>query len=120
AHLPVDSQVDALNNIAGTFPEPPAILIPGYAVPELPDISIDNIEHDLSVLEQARTELLSDLESGGYGIDTDDETQLLDRTRDRASKQAQAATAELELTFATRRFGTPPGTLYGPLERVRQ
>jgi hypothetical protein len=119
-HVSIGSQVDAITAIAGSFPLPPSILIPNFTVPALPDLSIDDVEHDLSVLEAARTKLLADLEDGGYGIDVNDEIQMLDRTRDRAVKQAETTKDQIDQDFQSRGFGIPPGTMFGPLERANQ
>lgn len=119
-HTPLNVVADMLDNIAGQFPAVPAVIVPDFNVPAVPDISFTAITHDITTLEQARADLLSDLVDGGYGIDTDDESRLLDRTRDRAAAEANAATAEADRVFQSRRFPTPPGTLYGALERVQQ
>lgn len=119
-HTPLASQVQTIASIAGSFPLPPSILVPDYAVPSMPDLSIDDVEHDLAVLEAARTKLLGDLEDGGYGIDVNDETQLLDRTRDRAITAAANAKDQIDSDFQNRGFGVPPGTMFGPLERANQ
>jgi hypothetical protein len=119
-YIPVESDIEAINNLVGSFPSVPAIVIPSYAPPELADISIDDVEHDITVLEAARAMLLGDLQDGGYGIDTDDESALLDRTRDRTAMEATRATEEVERVYTNRRFPTPPGALFDAQERIRQ
>lgn len=117
-HTPLNVVADMLDNIAGTFPTPPTFVIPDFQVPAIPDVSFTAIEHDITTLEQARSELLSDLTSGGFGIDVNDETQLLDRTRDRTASEADTAIDEAGRVFANRRFSEPPGTLYGAMEQT--
>lgn len=109
-----------LDNIQGAFPEPPEVAVPDYQVPEIPDISFTPIDNNIDVLEAARQKLLGDLEDGTYGIDTNDEQQLLDRARDRAVEEAETAVAELERSFQNRGFSVPPGTMWDPLEMARQ
>lgn len=120
AHVPLDVVTQMLDAIAGDFPAVPSISVPVFSVPAVPEVSFTTIEHDITVLEAARALLLDDLTEGGYGIDVDDETQLIDRLRDRATADAQAAVDEVERAFATRRFSEPPGTLFGALERVQE
>lgn len=120
AHVPLDVVSQMMDSMTVNFPSVPAITVPAYAVPAVPDVSFTVIEHSITVLEAARTLALADLTDGGYGIDVDDETQLIDRFRDRAAADAQAAVDEVSRAFATRGFSEPPGTMFGALERARE
>ncbi len=119
-HSPLNRVEAMLNAIQTEFPEIPSTVIPDFAVPAVPDISFTDITHDITTLEAARAELLSDLNAGGYGIDTADETQLIDRTRDRQTAEAARAVDEVDRSFQNRRFSTPPGALYAAHEQVRE
>lgn len=119
-HVPLDVVTQMMDAIAVDFPAVPSINVPTFAVPAVPEVSFTTIEHSITVLEAARTLALTDLQEGGYGIDTDDETQLIDRFRDRAAADAQAAVDEVERLYATRRFSEPPGTLFGATDRARE
>lgn len=116
----VDSQVDAINEIAGSFPSVPSVVYPSYVAPEIGDISISELTHDITTLEAARSLILDDVQNGGYGIDTDDESALLDRTRDRVENEADKSKDEVERSYSSKRFNIPPGALHDASSKIQQ
>jgi hypothetical protein len=72
------------------------------------------------LLDSLGDKLLSDLEAGGYGIDTADEAQLLDRAMERESETASRAIDEAARTYAARRFDLPPGALLETIAGANQ
>lgn len=78
------------------------------------------VDYSSALLDELKAKLLSDLENGGYGIDDDDETRLVDRALQRENGQVAANVDEAERLYATRRFPVPPGAMYGAIERARQ
>jgi hypothetical protein len=78
------------------------------------------VDYSSALLDEVKAKLLTDLEDGGYGIDDDDETRLVDRALERENAQAAASVDEAERLYATRRFPVPPGAMYGAIERARQ
>ncbi|MBI4695592.1 MAG: hypothetical protein HY749_16365 [Gammaproteobacteria bacterium] len=119
-HVPITAAETMIDDLAITFPEIPTIVVPGYTVPAVPTISFTPIIHDITLLEAARSKLLGDLQAGGYGIDVNDETQLLDRERERIVAEAQQTADSVEVAFATRRFSEPPGTMFGAMSRMKE
>lgn len=74
-----------------------------------------------SALRQPMIEkLLTDLVSGGYGIDTTDEVALFNRARDREAMLAQASVDEVTRQSAAAGFPLPQGALFAQLNKVRQ
>ena len=67
-----------------------------------------------------QSKLLADLQNGGYGIDTTDETALLDRARDREVQVALTRIEEAGRTMAARGFPLPPGELSIHIDRAYQ
>ena len=63
--------------------------------------------------------LLYDLENGGYGIDTADETALWGRMRDRAEQAGRTATADAYRRAAQTSAPMPSGALFASLEKAR-
>jgi hypothetical protein len=118
-HVSLDVVTQMLDSIAGDFPTVPAVTVPVFSVPNVPDVSFSIIERDLLVLETARGLALRDLEDGGHGIHANDELGLVERLTIRATADAQTAVDELQRVITTRRFEEPPGTLFGSLERAR-
>ena len=76
--------------------------------------------YDRTLLDPWRAKLLSDLQNGGYGIDTNDEIALLNRTRDREVETAMTRTEEVLRTMASRGFPLPPGEAAIHVDRAWQ
>lgn len=64
--------------------------------------------------------LLDQLQNGGYGIETADETALWNRVRDRETQLSQAEIAEVMRTASTMSFPLPHGALFAAVESARQ
>jgi len=76
--------------------------------------------YDRTLLDPWRAKLLADLQNGGYGIDTNDEIALLNRTRDREVELAMTRTEQASRDMATRGFPLPPGELAIQIDRAWQ
>jgi hypothetical protein len=72
------------------------------------------------LLDTLGEKLLSDLEGGGYGIETVDELMLLDRATERETETASRAIDEASRTYAARRFDLPPGALLETIQRTTE
>lgn len=64
--------------------------------------------------------LLDQLQNGGYGIETSDETSLWNRARDREVQQANTEIEEIRRTNAAMSFQMPQGALFAAMEKARQ
>lgn len=64
--------------------------------------------------------LLYDMVNGGYGIDTNDEIALWNRTRDREELSTQVGIAEVSRQAAATGFQMPQGALYVAIQKARQ
>ena len=103
------------------FQAPPSVVMP---VDDLltPTNSFSYAEgaYDRSLLDPWRAKLLSDLQNGGYGIDTNDEIALLNRTRDREVETMLTRFEEAGRAMASRGFPLPPGELAIQFDRAVQ
>lgn len=115
-HSPVDNVTALLSAITAGLPVRPSTSV-NLAVPTF---SYSESVYSSELLTADIAKLLSDLEDGGYGIDTADEVLLLDRAQDREVGLANQAIDEVERSFVSRGFGIPPGTMFGALEKVHQ
>lgn len=110
-----------------SVPDAPNIQLPSFyaAPPELTFSPPENsfawaeIEYESALLDEVKAKLLSDLINGGYGIEPDDELQLVDRAIEREATQALQAEAEITRQYATRGFVLPPGALAEALQLAR-
>lgn len=76
--------------------------------------------YDRTLLDPWRAKLLLDLTTGSYGIDTNDEIALLNRTRDREVEAALTRVEGASREFAARGFPLPPGELAIQMDRAYQ
>ncbi|TFG62640.1 MAG: hypothetical protein E4H28_07410, partial [Gemmatimonadales bacterium] len=107
------------------IPPPPSIEIPFFdgVAPDddllVPSNTFSFFEQAYvsALLDETKRKLLSDLEDGGYGIDTNDEEALWERARSREFLGAQQATDEMIRFQAARGFPLPTGDLSIMYER---
>lgn len=111
-----------------TLPEPPSIQIPSFGAVS-PDDDLTAPSNQFAFYEQAysstlldavKLKLLTDIEEGGYGIDTADEVSLWERARAREYDLATAQIAEIRSTGAIRGFELPPGDLNVAIQVAHQ
>lgn len=76
--------------------------------------------YDRILLDPLQAKLLADLQNGGYGIDTTDETALFNRARDRETQATLTRIEEAGRTMAVRGFPLPPGELSIHIDRAYQ
>ena len=72
------------------------------------------------LLDSATSLLQSDLDSGGYGINPDDEQALWERARDREMTNADTAIQELQRNMASRGFSFPQGAMLAGMQKIQQ
>jgi hypothetical protein len=101
-------------------PEIPAVDLPTFTTAEPVDtisaptytFQYSEEEYTSELLEALRAKILNDLENGGYGIETTDETRLWERARERELANASAAMAELARSTEAKGYALPPGVYY--------
>lgn len=111
-----------------TFPDVPGVEIPVFSS-SLPvdDMTVPSNTFTFfeelyasSLLDELQAKLLSDMQNGGYGIETDDEAALWDRARSRELEGALAESETLIAEAAARGFPLPPGDMAIALQRANQ
>jgi len=121
--LPVAPTVGAI-----TLPSMPSISIPEFTA-GLPaedflapsnTFSFDEQAYSSVLLDAVKAKLLSDVQNGGYGIETADEVDLWNRERDREYETAQTAIDDIYRNAGARGFPMPPNDLSVALERAHQ
>lgn len=84
------------------------------------EFSYTETGYESILLDPLKAKLLADLSNGGYGIETDDETDLFNRARDREVDAMLTRVEEAGRLFATRGFPLPPGELSLHADRAYQ
>lgn len=111
-----------------TLPSAPSISIPEFTA-GLPDedflvpsntFSFNEQAYSSTLLDAVKAKLLSDVQNGGYGIETADEVDLWNRERDREYETAQTAIDDIYRNAGARGFPMPPNDLAVALERAHQ
>lgn len=100
---------DAQGQILARTPARPSFAAISASLPSAPAISFTEVDIDL--LTALKQKLITDLEDGGYGIDTADELPLLQRTRDRETMIATSQDEEIVRAYAEGGFSYPPGAM---------
>jgi hypothetical protein len=62
--------------------------------------------------------LLDEIQNGGYGLNSNDETLLFDRERERESKAGLASVEETKKQFAALGYALPPGALVAAVNKA--
>ncbi len=90
-------------------------------IPAAPNVAFNYTDpgYISSLRDPLHTKLLNDLLYGSYGIDTNDETALWARARDRASNDAQMNIDEVRRQAASTSFPMPQGAMYSAIEKAR-
>lgn len=78
------------------------------------------VEYESALLDETKRKLLQDLVNGGYGIDTEDEERLWQRSRERELRGLDAAMIDLQRQAAARGFALPPGAQLARMDAARQ
>ena len=111
-----------------TLPEPPSIEVPEFTA----TIPVDDLVaptnsfafyeelYQSELLDELKAKLLADMQNGGYGIETADESALWDRARSREIEGAMSEMDTLLVDSAARGFPLPPGDLNVALQRAHQ
>ena len=102
-----------------SLPAVPSIDLPSFAgilptddlVAPTAEFQYAEAVYDSTLLDPLKTKLLSDLQNGGYGIDTTDEVALFNRARDRAIEAMLSKIEDAGRAMAVRGFPLPPGEL---------
>lgn len=111
-----------------TVPLPPSVDIPSFTagLPAedffTPSNTFEWAEEAYAseLLDAQKAKLLDNLENGGYGIETADESALWERARERELENARAATESVFAETASRGFPIPPGSSLVALQRAHQ
>lgn len=82
--------------------------------------SFNEAEYSSALSDALKAKILTDIESGGYGIDDDDERLLWDRARERAAVEANQKIEEALRAAASRGFSLPPGADMAAIEAAQQ
>lgn len=101
------------------LPLPPSVDIPSFTA-GLPsedfltptnNFTFYEAQYSSELLDELNSKLLSDLQNGGYGIETADEQALFNRLRDRETELALTQVEEIRRSAAARGFPLPPGAI---------
>jgi hypothetical protein len=121
-------ELPTLGNLAeATIPSPPSLDIPSFSA-TAPDTTLTaptntfafaETPYASTLLSSIDETLLADITTGGYGIFTDDETQLVERSVEREREEGARAIDQAAVDFASRRFDLPPGALLETQMRAR-
>jgi hypothetical protein len=111
-----------------TVPAPPSIQLPAFTASAPIDdlVTPTNIftfaeeRYSSVILDTVKAKLLVDLQTGGYGIDTDDEQALFERARAREYANMAAETEDALSSYAARGFPQEPGEAAITLQRISQ
>ncbi|ROH88011.1 hypothetical protein ED236_00515 [Pseudomethylobacillus aquaticus] len=111
-----------------SIPSPPTTQIPLFSeiapdydlTPPSEEFVWTEREYQSDLLDEARKILLSDIQNGGYGIRTEDETPLWDRARDRIVNQAEAELRSADRMAAARGFPLPTGAQNALITQAQQ
>jgi len=111
-----------------TVPLPPSVDIPSFTagLPAedfyTPSNTFEWAEaaYASELLDAQKAKLLDNLENGGYGIETSDESGLWERARERELENARVATESIFAETASRGFPLPPGSSIVALQRAHQ
>lgn len=91
----------------------------GLKKPTQVDIPVINRTYtDGGLSQELQNKLLSDMQNGGYGIETDDEEGIYNRARDRANEAGGARASEAVNRFASLGLSEPPGALSQNLDFI--
>lgn len=110
------------------LPLPPSVDIPSFTA-GLPsedfltptnNFTFYEQQYSSALLTELQSKLLSDLQNGGYGIETADEQALFNRLRDRETELALTQLEEARRSAAARGFPLPPGQLQIVEQRAMQ
>lgn len=121
--LPVAPSFSSVN-----LPLPPSVDIPSFTA-GLPsedfltptnNFTFYEAQYSSTLLDELNSKLLSDLQNGGYGIETADEQALFNRLRDRETELALTQLEEVRRSSAGRGFPLPPGALQIAEQRAMQ
>jgi len=110
-----------------TIPSPEKIDIGSYTIPNpeadyvLPSNRFKFVDEEYSSEFRASilSALASDIESGGSGINPDDEQALFERARDRESATYKDAGSQVAKNFAARGFKIPPTAMAALMSRAK-
>lgn len=122
-------QLPALPSLSEiSIPDAPAFNLPHFTASS-PDLTLTAPTNNFAfaetpyasnLLDTIDAKLLSDLENGGYGIETADELMLIDRARERENETGERAMDEATQEFAAKRYDLPPGALLETMQRGRE
>ena len=108
--------------------EPPSIELPEMSIALPTDdlvtptntFEFNEVAYQSALLDAVTAKLLDNIQNGGYGIETADESALFDRARTREIEAQQAESDALIAEAAARGFPIPPGDLIIALQRSQQ
>lgn len=109
---------DAFDRIENRTPVRPTFAQISASLPSAPVVSFLDI--DSSIITALQTKLLTDLEDGGYGIETSDEALIWQRAMDREVAGALALEEQVDADYAAGGFSIPPVALFAAKARARE
>lgn len=113
---------------AVAFPVAPTLSLPTFteAAPDTPASFIQTVTfeyqddvHETPLLDAIEAKLQTDVEDGGYGIESDDEAALWDRARDRNMRELDGVETETAARYSARGYSMPPGAMLAALNQAR-
>jgi hypothetical protein len=113
---------------AVAFPDAPTLSLPTFAeaAPNVPDSFVQTSQFEWSeegmdtpLLDAINGKLLTDVNDGGYGIESEDETALWSRARDRENIQLTSVEDSVREQYGNLGYSLPPGAMINALTRVR-
>lgn len=113
---------------AVAFPDAPTLSLPTFAeaVPDVPASFVQTQQFEWSeegldtpLLDAIAAKLLTDVNDGGYGIESADEDALWSRARDRENTQLTSVEDSVREQYANLGYSLPPGAMTNALARVR-
>lgn len=121
AGLDFDFSKEAFDDLFGRKPTMPTTnqisvnlpLPPNIDVPNIQAITLSNLWNDIY------EKLNDDITNGGYGIDTEDESALYERAKERERLEYMAQVEEADEEFAASGYKLPPGALLKIRQRAK-
>lgn len=110
-----------------TLPEPPSIEIPAFEstlpiddlVTPTNTFEFAEVAYTSALLDSVQAKLLDNLENGGYGIETADESAMLDRSRTQELLALMDQQQQITADAAARGFPMPPGDMHVALQEAQ-
>lgn len=119
--LDFDFSKEAFDDLFNRKPAMPTINSISVALPDSPVIDVPSIQGVIlsNLWNDIYEKLNDDITNGGYGIETDDETALFERGKERERLEYLSQVEEADETFAGSGCKIPPGALIKIRQRAR-